>query len=244
MTWSENGRCGLKFSGSIDVRQWRATPINTEQQRVDELVKLVKAGAVPLPVNEASEDLPDGADGLSADLRRALELLENLGDRLAKDAIVVALYPAELQNLDIAMQVIAAVGSIVSGESGVATGARKFGACASVRTRPWAGRLPPRRALPGCPNLQPPPVRRAAASLFGAATRDPSPPRAALEFVEGAGHPKQERSLRFAEKAHRLAPASFRFSRIIHCSRPNSTAANCSRIVPYRFEAPPCSQRR
>ena len=51
----------------------------------------------------------------------------NLGDRLAKDAIVVALYPAELQNLDIAMQVIAAVGSIVSGESGVATGARKFG---------------------------------------------------------------------------------------------------------------------
>lgn len=127
VTWSENGRCGLKFSGSIDVRQWRATPINTEQQRVDELVKLVKAGAVPLPVNEASEDLPDGADGLSADLRRALELLENLGDRLAKDAIVVALYPAELQNLDIAMQVIAAVGSIVSGESGVATGARKFG---------------------------------------------------------------------------------------------------------------------
>ena len=127
VTWSEKGRCGLKFSGSIDVQQWRATPINAEQERVDEIVKLVKAGAVPLPVNEPPQDLPDDTGGLSVDLRRALELLENLGDRLAKDAIVVALYPAELQKLDIAMQVIAAVESIVSGESDLATGARKFG---------------------------------------------------------------------------------------------------------------------
>ena len=49
VAWAEDGRYGLNFSGSVDVQQWRATPMNAEQQRIDEVVRLVKAGAVPLP---------------------------------------------------------------------------------------------------------------------------------------------------------------------------------------------------
>ena len=126
VAWSSNGRYGLKFSGGIDVQRWRANPANTEQQRIDEIVRLVRAGAVPLPINTPFSDLPTDIEGLSDDLQRASDLLERLGDRLAKDGIVVAQYPAELQNLDIALQVIAAVGAILSGENDLATSAVKF----------------------------------------------------------------------------------------------------------------------
>jgi hypothetical protein len=126
IAWAQNGRYGLKFSGSIDVHQWRMAPANAEQQRIDDVVRLVKAGAVPLPVNLPPSDPPADVESLWEDLQRASDLLAKLGDRLGRDGIVVAQYPTELQNLDIAMQVIAAVGAILSGESDLATGAAKF----------------------------------------------------------------------------------------------------------------------
>lgn len=122
VAWAVEGRCGLKFSGCIDVQQWRAVPSNSEQERVDEIVRLVKAGAVPLPVppldhgiggNESLE--PD--THLSGDLRRARQLLDNLGEVLARDAEIVSRYAAALQNLDIAMQVLATIESIMTGHN-------------------------------------------------------------------------------------------------------------------------------
>lgn len=119
VAWGGDGRCGIKFSGTVDVQQWRAVPGNSEQQRVDEVVRLVKAGAVPLPVPPLarSDDLADPSADLSADLRRALDLLDHLGEALAADAELVTRHATALQNLDIAMQVIAAVGAVVTGES-------------------------------------------------------------------------------------------------------------------------------
>src|SRR5690348_8433439 len=38
VAWTSRARFGIKFSGSIDVQQWRAPPGNGEQQRVDEIV--------------------------------------------------------------------------------------------------------------------------------------------------------------------------------------------------------------
>ena len=119
VAWSADGRCGIKFSGTVDVQQWRAVPGNSEQQRVDEVVRLVKAGAVPLPVPPLvrSEELGDPGADLSTDLRRALDLLDRLGEALAGDEELVTRHTTALQNLDIAMQVIAAIGAIVTGES-------------------------------------------------------------------------------------------------------------------------------
>lgn len=112
--WALEGRCGLKFSGSIDVQEWRAAPSNMEQQRVDEVVRLVRAGAVPLPVpplghSSDSDEMTDPAAQRSADLRRVSDLLEGLVEVLAGDAEVVARHGPALQNLDIAMQVLAAI---------------------------------------------------------------------------------------------------------------------------------------
>jgi hypothetical protein len=115
VTWAKSGRSGLRFERSIDVQQWRATPTNAEQQRIDDAVRLIKAGAITLPVNDPPCDRLNDNESLTFDLQRASDLLAKLGDRLAKDCIVVAQYPAELQNLDIAMQVIDGVGAILAG---------------------------------------------------------------------------------------------------------------------------------
>jgi len=122
VVWAVDGRCGLKFSGSVDVQQWRAAPANSEQQRVDDVVRLVKAGAVPLPVAPLGEpdrrdDAPERGEEIADDLRRVSELLDDLGGALAGDADVVTRHGTALQNLDIAMQMIAAVQSMFVGRN-------------------------------------------------------------------------------------------------------------------------------
>jgi hypothetical protein len=131
VAWSVDGRCGLKFSSSVDVQQWRATPTNSEQKRVDEVVRLVKAGAVPLPVppivrTGSPGEVKDTGGELAADLSRASELLNNLGGALALDREVVARHGTALQKLDIAMQMIAAVEAILAGRSDPASDAAKL----------------------------------------------------------------------------------------------------------------------
>jgi len=116
VAWSADGRCGLKFSGSVDVQQWREPPANLEQQRVDEVVRLVKAGAVPLPVPPLARPGPPGSPlRVADDLRRVTDLLDRVGEVLAGDEEVVERHGAELQNLDIASQVIAAVSAVIEG---------------------------------------------------------------------------------------------------------------------------------
>jgi hypothetical protein len=130
IAWTEDGRCGLKFSGCVDVHQWRAVRTNSEQDRVDEVVRLVKAGAVPLPVPPLSQrplqESHDPGIELSLDLRRASDLLDDLGEVLASDLDIVTRHGAALQNLDIAMQVIAAVGAIIAGHSDFETDRTKL----------------------------------------------------------------------------------------------------------------------
>jgi hypothetical protein len=131
VAWSDDRRCGLKFSGRVDVQQWRAAPANLEQQRVDEVVRLVKAGTVPLPVGSLAQsregiETPGSTEQLSKDLQRASDLLDNLGGLLASDADVVLRHGQSLQDLDIAMQVIAAVAGMVEGNADPRDGGAKL----------------------------------------------------------------------------------------------------------------------
>lgn len=124
--WAEGNRCGLKFSGAIDVQRWRSAPANGEQQRVDDIVQLVKSGAVlptptPAQIAQTRDDRP-----LSADLKLAAELLAQLGERLAADDDVIASHAAELQNLDIAIQMVGAVEAMLSGQSNLVSDTNKI----------------------------------------------------------------------------------------------------------------------
>jgi len=111
VAWRSESRCGLQFASSVSVRDWMGNPVNREQQRVDHVVGLVKASAVPLaiPTPRATET----ADDLAQDLRRVACLLEHLGDELASDLVVAANYGVKLQNLDIAVQTLSALAETI-----------------------------------------------------------------------------------------------------------------------------------
>ncbi len=127
--WWSNGRCGLNFPRSVDVKSWLAAPTNGEQQRVDALVRLVQAGAVPLPVPEL--DPP-----ANADVGRAVQLADDLGgvgamlgalsNALAEHPHVIAEHAGALQSLDIAMQMLAAIACELRDGAGSAEGAAKI----------------------------------------------------------------------------------------------------------------------
>jgi hypothetical protein len=103
VSWRAERRCGLKFLSPISVQTWMANPLNREQQRVDRLVAVVKAGAVP----DAAPAQPQAATAVVADdLRRVARLLENLGDALASDPAMVTAHGIELQSIDIALQTL------------------------------------------------------------------------------------------------------------------------------------------
>jgi hypothetical protein len=110
VSWSMGDRAGLRFASSISVRAWMANPLNREQQRIDRVIADVRKGtAIALPEARATE----GADDLAHDLRRVADLLEQLGDELAGDAVVAANYAVKLQYLDIAAQTLTALAETV-----------------------------------------------------------------------------------------------------------------------------------
>jgi hypothetical protein len=111
VTWSNERRSGLHFTSQVSVSDWMANPTHRAQRRVDHLVAVVKAGAVPfaIPANHDTEAPGELAD----DLGRVARLLDNLGDALASDAALVAQHGVELQNLDIALQTLTALAETV-----------------------------------------------------------------------------------------------------------------------------------
>ncbi|QIK79335.1 PilZ domain-containing protein [Sphingomonas piscis] len=118
VVWADCKRCGVHLSAPVNVREWLAPPANAEQQRVDDIVALVKAGAVPLPGGAfgSRPGLPSdlGKDQLAADLGRVSQLMEDLGDDLAGEPETLMRHATKLQNLDIAMQMLAAICSELS----------------------------------------------------------------------------------------------------------------------------------
>ena len=112
VAWSAERRCGLHFSTRISVSGWIASPANGEQQRVDHLVALVKAGAGPPAMPSHA---PSAAEELAGDLTRVSKLLEMLGDELASDPAIVTGHGVLLQNLDIALQTLTVLAETVGG---------------------------------------------------------------------------------------------------------------------------------
>lgn len=112
VAWSAQGRCGLHFSSLVCVRDWLAPPANVAQRQVDEVVGLLKLGALPMPKRRTTPADASGGDRqllYGEDLRRASRLIELLSDELAGDERVVERHLAALQSLDIVIQTVSAV---------------------------------------------------------------------------------------------------------------------------------------
>jgi hypothetical protein len=112
VAWCVAGKCGLRFSGLVNVKEWLAPAANQEQHRIDEAVRLLKAGAVPLGAASQSRETVSSAE-LASDLDSVRRLLDAHCDCIAGDAAYVAQFGEQLQNLDIALQVVAAVADLL-----------------------------------------------------------------------------------------------------------------------------------
>ncbi|MFC7537869.1 hypothetical protein ACFQPG_10910 [Sphingomonas sp. GCM10030256] len=119
VVWASDGRCGFRFDGLVNVKQWLASTRNVEQRRVDQIVQLVKSGAVPLPFGSAAPSQQEAgretgvADELASGLAQASTLLQLLADELADDEEVIKRHALRLQNVDIVLQIMGALGSLL-----------------------------------------------------------------------------------------------------------------------------------
>jgi hypothetical protein len=111
VTWCMDRRCGLHFSARVSVPEWMANPVNREQRRVDHVVAAVKAGVAPRPA--ATDQRSKARPGFAEDLTHVAQLLDSLGEALASDPKLVERHGVALQNLDIAMQTLAALAETI-----------------------------------------------------------------------------------------------------------------------------------
>lgn len=112
--WSTAARCGLRFSSEVSVKDWLAAPTKVQQQRVDEFVALVKAGATDLGRDDIAPHQARSHDQLVDDLGAVVRLMQDLEDDLASCDETLARHATKLQNLDIAMQMLRAVAGELS----------------------------------------------------------------------------------------------------------------------------------
>lgn len=111
--WSSGNRVGLRFPSEVSVKEWLAPPTSVHQQRVDEIVALVKAGGLPqadrASAGHAASREARTHEQLVDDLAATMRLLSNLEDDLASCDETLARHEMKIQNLDIAMQMLRAV---------------------------------------------------------------------------------------------------------------------------------------
>ena len=102
IAWAELGRAGLAFTAAVRETDWMVRRASAHQERVDEIVTMLKAQAT------ADECLPEaerprGPVEIETELVLLRADLTKLGDTLAADVILVATHP-EIQLIDIALQ--------------------------------------------------------------------------------------------------------------------------------------------
>ncbi len=110
VAWAVNGRCGIRFKSLVSAGEWMSPAPNKEQNRVDQTVALLRAGALPMSGARQRQDRTSSqvpmAEQLAAELREVIRLLDQIGNELTDDEHVVQKYGRQLQSLDLVEQSI------------------------------------------------------------------------------------------------------------------------------------------
>lgn len=116
VVWTSHKRCGLYFPSEVSVQAWLASPTKVEQQRVDNIIALVRSGAIPPSTELVAANDPDPRTRaqLVDDLGAVVDLMQGLEDELTSSMATLERHGMKLQHLDIAMQMLRAVASELS----------------------------------------------------------------------------------------------------------------------------------
>lgn len=113
VAWRNHDRGGLALSSAIDVDAWLAPPANSRQAEVDAIFHR------PLSASDRTETVAD--EPQDRDVAEALsvlgDLLRAVGDRFARDPVILANRTLELQAFDVAAQVLEALAGGTNGAS-------------------------------------------------------------------------------------------------------------------------------
>lgn len=110
--WKTGNRCGLIFATDLVVRDWlAASNVNPLQRRVDEQIAEVRAGTKRSVDRHFFEIGAQSNRQLARDLNSVSSLIRDLENALSSCGETLSRHALKLQNLDLAMQMIAAVRS-------------------------------------------------------------------------------------------------------------------------------------
>lgn len=113
VAWRTHDRGGLALSSAIDVDAWLAPPANSRQAEVDAMFHQSLSAIVPI---ETVGDEPQDRD-IDDAFRVLVDLFQAVGDRFARDPVILANRALELQAFDVAAQVLEALARGSSGAS-------------------------------------------------------------------------------------------------------------------------------
>jgi hypothetical protein len=113
VVWSAHRRCGLAFAHSVSVKEWMSPPQSPalRQRQAAEAAEQLLGTAFPVSPSPSAE-------ALSADLQQAARLVEQLGDVLAADPDLLGRHQAELQSVDIVLQMLDAAAGLLQDRPG------------------------------------------------------------------------------------------------------------------------------
>lgn len=110
--WVVGGRIGLQFASGLNVSDWLAAPDKAEQRRIDDVVSLIRAGALPESKSHDVHSYPSSrvsGEQIAEDLGTVVDLIQQLEDELSDSHDTVARHGDKLQNLDIAVQMLRSI---------------------------------------------------------------------------------------------------------------------------------------
>ena len=100
IAWRTDRKAGVRLEASVHVPDWMSRQINAGQERVDELVSIVRNHG---PMATAVHVAATGQLSVEAELHQLRLELSELEAALLQDVVVVATHP-EIQAIDIAVQ--------------------------------------------------------------------------------------------------------------------------------------------
>lgn len=123
IVWVSKNRLGLRLEPEVLVKDWLASPAKAGQDRVDDIVSLIKAGRAVPPSESADpsvkfESRQPNAQ-FASDLETVVDLIQELEDDLSSSVDTMTRHESKLQNLDIAMQMLRSIAQQLKCGSGL-----------------------------------------------------------------------------------------------------------------------------
>jgi hypothetical protein len=120
IAWAQEGRCGVRFHAPIDLEAWLPNRVlSAGQLRVDKIQASIRSGEASATTGALKTAQIDVTARVAQELGYVSRLLESLGNDLATDRMT-ARHGAQLQNLDIAIQLLGHLANVLMASDSVA----------------------------------------------------------------------------------------------------------------------------